>query len=216
MLTFSLAVTLLMLTPGPAVLMIANIGVNFDFRKGVPFVFGVIVGANVVALSVVLGIASVINTYTLLRLILLIISSIFIFYLAVKILMQNSVKETTSNFRKINFYDGLVLQILNPKNYIVQITLFSGFLIWNDNFILEAFIKLVIANMIWFPMHLLWLLLGVTLKKMQLSRKSLKILNMFMAGSLLSFIAMAFFNFCLLYTSPSPRDRTRSRMPSSA
>ena len=23
-------------------------------------------------------------------------------------------------------------------------------------------------------------------------------------------------NFCLLYTSPSPRDRTRSRMPSSA
>ncbi|MAV02432.1 MAG: lysine transporter LysE [Rhodobacteraceae bacterium] len=195
MLTFSLAVTLLMLTPGPAVLMIANIGVNFDFRKGVPFVFGVIVGANVVALSVVLGIASVINTYTLLRLILLIISSIFIFYLAVKILMQNSVKETTSNFRKINFYDGLVLQILNPKNYIVQITLFSGFLIWNDNFILEAFIKLVIANMIWFPMHLLWLLLGVTLKKMQLSRKSLKILNMFMAGSLLSFIAMAFFNF---------------------
>ena len=178
MLTFSLAVTLLMLTPGPAVLMIANIGVNFDFRKGVPFVFGVIVGANVVALSVVLGIASVINTYTLLRLILLIISSIFIFYLAVKILMQNSVKETTSNFRKINFYDGLVLQILNPKNYIVQITLFSGFLIWNDNFILEAFIKLVIANMIWFPMHLLWLLLGVTLKKMQLSRKRLKILNM--------------------------------------
>ena len=195
MLTFSLAVTLLMLTPGPAVLMIANIGVNFDFRKGVPFVFGVIIGANIVALSVVLGIASVINTYTLLRLILLIISSIFIFYLAVKILMQNSVKETTSNFRKINFYDGLVLQILNPKNYIVQITLFSGFLIWNDNFILEAFIKLVIANMIWFPMHLLWLILGVTVKKMQLSRKSLKILNMVMAGSLLSFIAMAFFNF---------------------
>ena len=195
MLTFSLAVTLLMLTPGPAVLMIANIGVNFDFRKGVPFVFGVIVGANVVALSVVLGIASVINTYTLLRLILLIISSIFIFYLAVKILMQNSAEETTSNFKKINFYDGLVLQILNPKNYIVQITLFSGFLIWNDNFILEAFIKLVIANMIWFPMHLLWLILGVTVKKMQLSRKSLKILNMVMAGSLLSFIAMAFFNF---------------------
>ena len=26
----------------------------------------------------------------------------------------------------------------------------------------------------------------------------------------------AFYNFCLLYTSPSPRDRTRSRMPSSA
>ena len=28
--------------------------------------------------------------------------------------------------------------------------------------------------------------------------------------------AIAFANACLLYTSPSPRDRTRSRMPSSA
>ena len=29
-------------------------------------------------------------------------------------------------------------------------------------------------------------------------------------------LAMAVFQRCLLYTSPSPRDRTRSRMPSSA
>ena len=28
--------------------------------------------------------------------------------------------------------------------------------------------------------------------------------------------ALAFFSFCLLYTSPSPRDRQKSRMPSSA
>ena len=195
MLTFALAVTLLMLTPGPAVLMIANIGVNFNFRKGLPFVLGVIIGANVVAVSVMLGIATIINTYTLLRLILLTISSIFIFYLAVKILMKNPEEQKTSNFTKINFYDGLILQILNPKNYIVQITLFSGFLIGDDNFILEAVIKLLIANMIWLPMHLVWLILGVRINKMQLSKKSLRILNMIMAGSLLSFIAMAFLNF---------------------
>ena len=32
----------------------------------------------------------------------------------------------------------------------------------------------------------------------------------------LSALLLALFNLCLLYTSPSPRDRTRSRMPSSA
>ena len=32
----------------------------------------------------------------------------------------------------------------------------------------------------------------------------------------LSFAVSALANICLLYTSPSPRDRTRSRMPSSA
>ena len=36
------------------------------------------------------------------------------------------------------------------------------------------------------------------------------------AGSNISFITNGKINHCLLYTSPSPRDRTRSRMPSSA
>ena len=35
-------------------------------------------------------------------------------------------------------------------------------------------------------------------------------------GCSLAIIAINFRNVCLLYTSPSPRDRTRSRMPSSA
>ena len=35
-------------------------------------------------------------------------------------------------------------------------------------------------------------------------------------GTLYADLAETEFQFCLLYTSPSPRDRTRSRMPSSA
>ena len=37
-------------------------------------------------------------------------------------------------------------------------------------------------------------------------------------GTFVLFLGLAFgmVGFCLLYTSPSPRDRTRSRMPSSA
>ena len=35
-------------------------------------------------------------------------------------------------------------------------------------------------------------------------------------GTIIGFIFDKTFGTCLLYTSPSPRDRTRSRMPSSA
>ena len=42
----------------------------------------------------------------------------------------------------------------------------------------------------------------------------------FLGGNLLSYVPDIVFEYlqyaCLLYTSPSPRDRTRSRMPSSA
>ena len=36
------------------------------------------------------------------------------------------------------------------------------------------------------------------------------------AGAILVILSLYQNSFCLLYTSPSPRDRTRSRMPSSA
>ena len=40
--------------------------------------------------------------------------------------------------------------------------------------------------------------------------------NIFKEGAAVSAGGVAINNSCLLYTSPSPRDRTRSRMPSSA
>ena len=73
MLPFIIAVTLLMLTPGPAILMVINLGINYGFKSGIRFVLGVIIGANIVVLSVILGLASVILTYPTLRLILLIL-----------------------------------------------------------------------------------------------------------------------------------------------
>ena len=47
-------------------------------------------------------------------------------------------------------------------------------------------------------------------QKLSISNKKIQILLMF--AGILCCVAMS----CLLYTSPSPRDRTRSRMPSSA
>ena len=44
----------------------------------------------------------------------------------------------------------------------------------------------------------------------------LKVYNYMTIGLMLTGFIAYFFGNCLLYTSPSPRDRTRSRMPSSA
>ena len=40
------------------------------------------------------------------------------------------------------------------------------------------------------------------------------LIELFLRSAFVDNLALAYF--CLLYTSPSPRDRTRSRMPSSA
>ena len=47
-------------------------------------------------------------------------------------------------------------------------------------------------------------------------RNGMGVVRPFYAAFLALLHAIAGNNYCLLYTSPSPRDRTRSRMPSSA
>ena len=61
---------------------------------------------------------------------------------------------------------------------------------------------------------------GVTGNSIEQVQESVKIVEDLGVDSIITMpstkIASAQYVYCLLYTSPSPRDRTRSRMPSSA
>ena len=46
--------------------------------------------------------------------------------------------------------------------------------------------------------------------------KTATVISAILGGILLAFYSHGVLSFCLLYTSPSPRDRQKSRMPSSA
>lgn len=195
MLAFGMAVFLLMLTPGPAILMIINTGINNGFRRSIQFVIGIIFGANIVALSVILGLASLILNYPILRLILLIFSSAYLIYLALKILRQSFINSANFPNKKLNFGNGIIIQLLNPKNYLVQIALFSGFLIWPNDFILEIIYKILIANLIWIPGHLAWLALGASVKTFKFSKATMNYINFIMALLILSVIFLAILNY---------------------
>jgi len=53
MLTFSIAVFMLLITPGPGVLSTAGVGAAFGFSAGLRYVFGLFLGTNLVALAVI-------------------------------------------------------------------------------------------------------------------------------------------------------------------
>jgi len=53
MLTFALAVFLLVITPGPGVLLLASIGAAFGWRQGTKYLAGLFMGTNVVCLAVI-------------------------------------------------------------------------------------------------------------------------------------------------------------------
>ena len=64
MFSFTLALILLMFTPGPAVLTAAGFGASYGFRRSVGFVIGLLIGANLVCLAIVSGFAAVLFSLT--------------------------------------------------------------------------------------------------------------------------------------------------------
>ena len=142
MLLFIASVYLLLITPGPGVLSLAGVGAAFGRHSGLNYMLGLLIGTNLVALAVVTGLAAVVLSVPWLRNVLLIASIAYLLWLAFRIAMSGSNIGFIEAPKKPGITDGVLLQIINPKAYVV--------------------------------------------------------------------------NTCLLYTSPSPRDRQKSRMPSSA
>ena len=58
--TFALAVLLLTITPGPAVLTLAGVGSAFGWRHGVLFLSGLFIGVHLVCFAVISGLAALI------------------------------------------------------------------------------------------------------------------------------------------------------------
>jgi len=190
-LSFIAAVFLLVITPGPGVLSTAGVGAAFGFRAGLRYVTGLFIGNNLVALAVISGVAAVILASPIIRTILFTLSTAYLLYMAYKIAMAGTKTAFEPAARCPSAWDGIALQAVNPKAYVVNTTLFSGFLIFPDALLAEAVFKVIALNAIWVPIHLAWLWAGGALKRMALPPTQQRAINIGMAIALILVVGLA-------------------------
>ena len=190
MLTFALAVFLLIITPGPGVLSLAGVGAAFGLRQGFSYLAGLFIGTNLVCFAVISGLATVMLTTPLIRTLLLIASAAYLGYLAFKIAFAGA-QIAFIHMSKPGLLSGLTLQLINPKAYAVNTTLFSGFAFYPDSFFVETVLKLLIANVIWMALHILWLFAGVRVNRLELPARTQRLINMLMAICLLAVVVLS-------------------------
>ena len=190
MLTFAMAVFLLIITPGPGVLSLAGVGAAFGLRQGFGYLTGLFIGTNLVCFAVISGLATVMLTTPLIRTLLLIASAAYLGNLAFKIAFSGA-KIAFIHMSKPGLLSGLTLQLINPKAYAVNTTLFSGFAFYPDSFFVETALKLLIANVIWIALHMLWLYAGVRVNRLALPARTQRLINMLMAICLLAVIVLS-------------------------
>lgn len=191
--TFALAVFLLIITPGPGVLSLAGVGAAYGFRAAFRYFLGLFIGTNLVALAVVTGVGALILASPVIRTLLLAASIAYLLYLASRIALAGSKIGFIAAERHPGIGDGILLQILNPKAYVVNTTLFSGFVFFADAYLLEVILKFVIVNAIWTPLHFLWLWAGSKIKELNLAPSTQRVINIAMALAMLGVVALAAF-----------------------
>ena len=87
-----------------------------------------------------------------------------------------------------------MLQAVNPKAYVVNTMLFSGFPFLPGRFATEVAIKFAILGAIWIPLHLAWLAAGLALHRLGLSSGTQRAVNVAMALAMLAVVALAALN----------------------
>ncbi|MFT4726132.1 MAG: threonine/homoserine/homoserine lactone efflux protein [Granulosicoccus sp.] len=188
---FLTAVFFLLITPGPGVLSTAGVGSAFGANAGYRYVFGLFLGTNLVALAVVTGLAGLVLAQPGLRTLLMYASAMYLIYLAAKIAFAGSTVAFIKSVKAPGIVDAILLQAINPKAYVVNTALFTGFKFANSSLLNETLWKFLLINLIWIPIHLLWLSAGIGLKQLNLPPVWQRTINILMACSLLAVVILA-------------------------
>ena len=169
MVTYVIISFLMMVTPGPGVLSLAGVGAGFGWRVGIMYLIGLFLGTNGVALLVVLGFKQFLFDIDGVELTFLFLSLSYLSFLSWRIATSDNKTGFKQSFKSPKLYEGVFLQFVNPKAYVVQghlfVVLSLGILPYN----LEIITKFIIVNSIWIPIHFFWLWLGISLKKWSLA-----------------------------------------------
>ncbi len=195
MITFALAVFFLIVTPGPGVLSTAGVGSGFGARAGSRYVLGLFFGTNIVALSVVTGVAAVLIADPRIRVVLQVLSMAYLAYLAFRIAFAGSRISFVTRTQPPGILGGIALQIVNPKAYVVNTALFTGFPFWPEAIFAEILMKFAIVNLIWVPIHFLWLWAGISLHRLELGPRAQFSVNIAMAASMILVVVLALVGF---------------------
>ena len=194
MIVFAFAVLFLIITPGPGVLTTAGFGAAYGFKPSLRYVLGLFLGTNMVMLAVITGFAAVVLSMPTLRTIFLGLSMGYLIYLAARIAFAGANIAFIEAKCPPGVTGGILLQAINPKAYVVNTSLITGFGFMPANLTLEIIFKILIMNAIWIPLHLGWLYVGTLLHDLNLSQRTQRNINIMMALSMLMvvFLAAAF------------------------
>jgi len=171
-------------TPGPNNIIGSYSGFNFGIKKSIPLILGVTFGYTILIILVACGLNIVFNAYPILKIIIKIIGSIFLIYLAYKISFQNQVEEKSIK-NPVKFFDTFIFQFINPKGVFAAITSVSLFVELGDRYLFHSIVVITVSFFCAATSITSWCLLGKFLRRFAENKKFIQRFNYTMSISLI-------------------------------
>jgi threonine/homoserine/homoserine lactone efflux protein len=178
-------------TPGPNNTILMASGINYGFRKSLPMICGVGLGFPLMIACVGLGLGKVFEIFPQIYTALKYAGAAYMLWLAYKIATATpSSGDEDQNAQPLTFLQGAAFQWINPKGWIIAVTVLSAYTLASDYYF---GVVVVVATFVFmgFTSAATWALFGVILKDIMGNPKWFKLINYGLAALLvLSLIPM--------------------------
>lgn len=174
---FSLSMSI---SPGPVNMTILSSGINYGFKRSLPFVSGATVGFTFLLTAVGLGISNFVGQVPIFYELLRYVGTGYMSYIGYKIMISRpeiGFKEE----QMPRYHHGFLMQWLNPKAWIACLSGVSAFGL-NTSMLL---VFVCIYFLICYLSLAAWALLGSKLQFLTKVKNGIKVFNITMGGSLI-------------------------------
>jgi len=167
-------------------------GLNHGVKLSIPHFLGIITGFPLMVLAVGLGVASIFENYPILNLILKIIGSAYLSFLAYKIGTTTSLQNSTNSNEPFTFIQAALFQWINPKAWVMATSAMVTYTVSSEAYLNQVVLISLIFFLFGSPCIFLWLWFGNSLKKIIKNSDLFKTLNIFVALLLASTLVPIF------------------------
>ena len=188
---FALFAIVAAVTPGPSNVILASIGVSAGVRRGLPCLFGVVIGTGLMLAVVALGLGSVVLDHATFLRVMRWCGAAVLLWLAWKIATSGKSANGTAT-AVIGFRRAAVLQLMNPKSWIASVSAAGAYLSAGASPAAQAIELGFVFVLAALPCCFLWLAFGASLQRTLNTERAARTFNVAMgavlAGSIVLFI----------------------------
>lgn len=172
------------ITPGPNNLLLAASGAAFGYRRSLPHILGVSVGAALMLVVVGCGLCTVFDRVPHLHTALKYFGAAYLVWLAWCIARSGNAGKQRTARQPLRFWQGLALQWINPKTWVMAVGIAATYTP-RDGYLLHLLLAGALLILVSFPSISAWTLFGQCVACRLRSPAAIHRFNRTMAGLLL-------------------------------